>query len=162
MLFFFSLTSISFVKGQLINENFNYSIGNLNGTDGWAKHNGIADQVQITSGSLTFSGYSSSGLGNKVTMSSLYTEDLSRSIGTTINSGSIYASFLVNFSDVSAKDFEFHFMTSANAHRGRFFSQKSSENLKFGVSIEGVGQMASDNYNFNTTYLIIIKITFQD
>jgi len=65
----------------LFTEGFDYPDGSLTtvGAPNWVTHGGGAGQIQVSSGSIQ--------------LSTLATEDVNRSFGTTITSGSVYASF---------------------------------------------------------------------
>ncbi|MBI5215029.1 MAG: T9SS type A sorting domain-containing protein [Ignavibacteriae bacterium] len=98
------LTMGTMAQGQLLtNENFDYSTGQLTNVNGggnvsggnWVSYSGTTLPLQVTSGSLTFTGYASSGVGNKVVTQPGSAEDAYRQF-TTQTTGTVYFGFLLN------------------------------------------------------------------
>ncbi len=90
--------------GPLLIDNFDYSTGTLTTVSGatWVNFSGTGNFIQVTSGSLTYSGYPSSGVGNKADIISVGTsaEDAYRQFATQ-TSGRTYVAFLVNVANVT-------------------------------------------------------------
>ena len=74
-------------------ENFT-ATGKLNGYNSWATYSDTSNQIQITSGALTYSNYPNSGVGNKITINGSNSEDVYKSF-TAITSQYVYYSFLI-------------------------------------------------------------------
>lgn len=99
------LFSSGWVKGQtlLLNENFDYSTGSLTlaGTGNvsggnWVNFSGTALYLQVTNPGLSYTGYPSSGIGNKVTTVVGSAEDAYRQFATQGVGTTTYASCLMN------------------------------------------------------------------
>lgn len=148
---------------NLLTENFDYPVGNLNGTGGWAVTDAEGtNSIQITTPSLTFPGYSASGIGNAATLGP-NGEDLNKSFAST-TSGNIYASLLMKVTALrGTQDYNFLLLdTGTNNYRGRIFIQRvtnSTTEFKFGFS-KGTGTpvYTTNTYNINTIYNIMIKV----
>ncbi|HEY6438063.1 MAG TPA: hypothetical protein VIY47_15845, partial [Ignavibacteriaceae bacterium] len=56
--------SLSF--GQIFVEDFNYAVGDSITGHGWTKHSGAAFPIFVEAGSINYTGYPSSGIGNQV------------------------------------------------------------------------------------------------
>ena len=71
---FLGLGLINFSNAQLLTENFDYAIGQLTSGGGganvsdsaWISFSGTGNFIPVISGSLSYPGYSASGIGNKV------------------------------------------------------------------------------------------------
>ena len=90
---------------SLKKENFNYSVGQLTTGSGgaWVTNTGTGNFIQVTSGSLTKTGYRSSGLYNKIDIISTtgsaedaYTQFTTQGEGTTT-----YTSLLLNVANTN-------------------------------------------------------------
>jgi len=100
ILFLFSQLS----WGQLLNENFEYSTGQLTALNGgadvsggnWTSYSGTSLPLQVTLGSLAYTDYPSSGIGNKVDVINGSAEDAYRQFTTQAEGSKIYAAFLMN------------------------------------------------------------------
>jgi len=161
----FSLTNTS-APSLPITENFEYATGSLLSEDGWVAHSGAgSNPIQVVDNVLTYPGYINSGLGKSVKLNGTG-EDVNR-VYDSVNTGSIYASFMVNVdSAYTSGTYFFHFgpENSTFDFRARVFVQNDgSDNLAFGVSksssSSGVVYTTYD-YTLNTTYLIVVKYTF--
>ena len=152
---------------SLLTEDFAYTAGTALTANGWTAHNsgGATPNTQTVvtpSPALTYSGYLSGG-GNAA---SLVTsgEDTNRTFATT-SSGSVYAAFLVNASAAqTAGDYFFHLNQSTTIFYGRVYIKKDSASAKFafglGKSNETTPQYTGFNYDIGTTYLVVVKYTF--
>ncbi|MDP4282106.1 MAG: hypothetical protein Q8867_08145, partial [Bacteroidota bacterium] len=151
-------------KGQiLLEENFDYTAGDLITAHGWTAHSGSGtNPITITSSTLTYPGYVSSGTGNEVTLTTSGEDDNHTFVSQT--SGTIYASFLVKITSASTTgDYFFHLGPSpiSTIFVARFFAKRdASNNLAFGISqTNGAANYTGFAYSLNTTYLVIIKYT---
>ena len=166
----FALSSFTFTFGQtIIAENFDYgsSAGDLVTQSGgiWASHSGGAPEVGYAITSLTMASYPSSGVGGSATISGSGSQDVNRSFSAE-NSGSVYASALVNFSAVTTTgNYFYHFRNSGGAFYGRVYAKDDGAGkILFGIR-EGSSGTASivygtTPYDLNTTYLLVLKYDF--
>lgn len=105
----------------LIVETFDgYTTGPLNNQGDWTQHSGIADQVEVTDVSAV-SGMASNG----VMLSENETEDLSRPLGQSISSGSVYATLTVNFMSVPT------YSGGGGFSYGNYFAHLKDENTGY-------------------------------
>ena len=149
-----------------ITENFEYATGSFLSEDGWVAHSGAgSNPIQVVDNALTYPGYINSGLGKSVTLNGTG-EDVNR-VYDSVNTGSIYASFMVNVdSAYTSGTYFFHFgpENSTFEFRARVFVQNDgADNLAFGVSKSSSSTdviYTAYNYALNTTYLIVVKYTF--
>lgn len=150
---------------QLLVEDFNYTTGTLLTANGWTGHSGVGtNAITVAAASVSYSGYASSGVGNEVTMTTSGEDD--NKAFTSTNSGSLYAAFIVNVtSATTGGDYFTHFCQSSGSGAAGFFGRvfvkkDASNNLAFGISKQGTAVYSSFSYALNTTYLIVIKYTF--
>ncbi len=156
----------SVVYSQLLEENFDYgsTAGLLtNITSNWTRHSGTSDDFNYITTSLSYTNYPTSGIGGSVSILSANNDDVNR-IFTSQNSGSVYYSALINASSVSTTggDYNIHFGTTGT-HYARLYFKKGSVSGKFVFGITKVNETPSyisTEYNTNTTYLIVLKYTF--
>ncbi len=166
ILFFFIINSTLFA--QLIEENFDYGSTETDlvtaSSNVWSNHSGGTGtlDVQYISSGLSYLGYVSSGIGGAASISNSRTGDNNRAF-TSQSSGSIYLSALVNvFSATSttAGEYILHF-GSTGTHYCKLYIRKDSVNLRFGLAKSSESAtFSNNNYVFNTTYLVVLKYTF--
>jgi len=153
---------------QLIDENFDYGITETDlvtaSSNVWVNHSGgsgVLDVQYLTNG-LSYSGYVSSGIGGAVSLNNSRTGDNNRTF-TSQSSGSLYLSALINVNSATTTasgEFIIHF-GSTSTHYCRLYIRNESSNLRFGISKSTEGAtFSSNNYSFSTTYLAILKYTF--
>lgn len=154
--------------GQILNENFNYPVGDSLTGHGWTKHSGAAFTILVQAGSLTYTGYPSSGIGNHVVITggSGSREDVNVGFDSLANNGDvIYYSFLANVASASAtQDYFIHIgrrssPTTFTLFSARVYVQDVSGNLRFGLSNTSTATMGTTNFSYNTTYLVFVKYT---
>ena len=160
------------IKAQLLDENFDYTIGtvlatstSVDATSGWAGHSGAGtNNITVTASSITYPGYLSSGVGNEVSLVATG-EDVNKTF-TAQTTGTVYFSFLVNVTSTSTTgDYFFHVGASSigTAFKGRLFVKKdASDNLAFGIQHTGGTGNTNINYtafsySLNTNYLVVLK-----
>jgi hypothetical protein len=171
ILSFLSLSFLVSVHGQpLLSEPFNYTTGNLATQGGWSVAQGTTAPFQVISNGLTFTGYPLSGSDNAVSLAGNATdiEQETKNIGSTLSSGSLYCSFLLNVTSApSAESIIFGFTPSTTSPTflgGRLFIQSSQPtNLSFNIHPGlQLSSNASTGYVFSTgvTYLVVLKYTF--
>jgi hypothetical protein len=150
-------------------ENFDYTVGTSLVHNGWSAHSGAgSNSVMVTTpGGLTYTGYSSSGIGNAATIFG-GGEDVHR-IFTSQTSGSVYAAFMINVTGApTGWDYFAHFgpQTIGTNFKGKIFIKKNGlDSLSFGIT-KGNSTSPVDStsylYPLNTTYILILKYTFVD
>ena len=164
--FLFIPMSVSF--GQLFVEDFNYPVGDSLTGHGWTKHSGAGFTIFVQTGSLTYTGYPSSGIANHVNIQggSGSREDVNKGIDSFYTNGDvIYYSFLVNVASAAAtQDYFIHVgnrvsPTAFTLFAARVFVQDVSGNLRFGISNTSTQTMGTTNFSYNTTYLVFVKYT---
>lgn len=156
--------------GQILIEDFNYGASNTDlvtaSSSVWINNTGGTTtlDVQYQTTSLSYGGYASSGIGGSVFLTSSKTGDdyIAFSSQTT---GSIFISMLISVSSVTttaAGEYALH-LGSTSTHFCRLYLRNESGNLRFGISKSTEGATFSNNdYAFNTTYLVILKYTFNN
>ncbi len=148
-------------RGQLLTDEFDYLAGANLTSNGWEAHSSAGtNPIKVSSGGLSYPGYASSGIGNAASLSG-EGEDVNRTF-TGQNSGTIYVSFLVNFSNATtATGGEYFLHLNTSTHLGRVYVRKSGSSLAFGLakSTENA-TFTGFNYPLNTTYLVTLKYTF--
>jgi hypothetical protein len=168
MLLSFLLLPLSLSFGQLLVEDFDYPVGDSLTGHGWTKHSGAAFTIFVQTGSLTYAGYPSSGIGNHVNIQggSGSREDVNKGIDSIYTNGDVmYYSFLVNVaSAATTADYFIHLgnrvsPTAFTLFAARVYVQDVSGNLRFGMSNTSTSTMGTTDFAYNTTYLIFVKYT---
>ncbi|MDT3695957.1 MAG: T9SS type A sorting domain-containing protein [Ignavibacterium sp.] len=168
LLLFIFLLPLSLSYGQLLVEDFDYAVGDSLIWHGWTKHSGTASAILVQSGSLIYTGYPSSGIGNHVDIEggAGSREDVNKGIDSISSNGDvIYYSFLANVTSASATaDYFIHIgnrvsPTSFTTFSARLFVQDVSGNLRFGLSNTSTVTMGTTDFAYNTTYLVFVKYT---
>lgn len=163
---FFLPLSLSY--GQLLVEDFNYTIGDSLTGHIWTKHSGTGQTIFVLSSSLTYAGYPSSGIGNHVDVQggSGSREDVNVGIDSLSNNGDVlYYSFLVNAASADATAGYFIHIgnrtspTAFTSFAARVFVQDVAGNLRFGISNTSTSTMGTTDFSFGTTYLVFVKYT---
>ncbi len=160
----FTLTGAGGVPALPFVENFDYPVGDSLINHGWVNHSGTGTQIVVQSGSLTYTGYPNSGIGNSVTVAggSGSREDVHAEFAP-VSSGSLYTAFLVNISTATTTgDYFFHL---APAFPTTFFKPRllvrddGAGNLQFGLTKATVASAVytTTPYSYNTTYLLVLK-----
>ncbi|MCX6209057.1 MAG: dockerin type I domain-containing protein [Bacteroidetes bacterium] len=180
----------------LFSENFVYT-----GTNGdsltnpsiggniWKAHSGggnLIRNVKFQTTGLSFSGYKGSGLGGSVKFqTTVGSQDVNANIGSNVNTGSVYASFLLRIDSSGGKDtatdYFFHLcdssgITGVSNFRARVFVADGSTTNTFKIGLsKGTGAKLTANqitagakapvfttteYNVGQTYLVVLKYTF--
>ncbi|MDW8295397.1 MAG: T9SS type A sorting domain-containing protein [Raineya sp.] len=159
--------------------------GNLSGQNGWATHNGTANEIQRIAGNLNYPGLET-GTGNKIRLLSSMSEDVNKGFST-ITSGAVYASCVIRVSDVSKFQANSttgtYFMHFADYQGSSFptsapFAQfvarltirqgSAPDTYQLGILNNTGGSPTSadifgsspQNLNINTNYFIVIKYVF--
>ncbi len=166
--------------GQLLNENFEYSTGQLTAVNGganvsggnWVSYSGTTLPLQVTSGSLTYTGYSSSGIGNKVDVINGSAEDAYRQFTTQGVGTKTYAAFIMNVSTttgllantITTGDYTVSFLpsTSTTALVGRISLRAGSVANTFNVGMRTSSSNTAavwntTDYPINTPILVVFS-----
>ncbi|MBX7204894.1 MAG: T9SS type A sorting domain-containing protein [Bacteroidia bacterium] len=172
------------VYAQILNENFSYSTGQLTSLSAganvsggnWVNFSGTANPLMVTTGTITYSGYASSGTGNQLSTiaTSASAEDAYRQFATQ-TSGTVYASFLLNITDTArlldssnvTGDYFATYLPSSST--SAFFSRLSirrgtGNTFNLGIrnsSTPGASTAWSTaSYTPGTTYLVVMSHNF--
>lgn len=153
--------------GQIFSDDFNYADNALLTANGWTAFNGAntaAVDVGASNG-LTYAGYSgttgftAAAIGNAARLDN-NGEDVGRNFTTSVTSGAIYYTFLVNIGTNDAGYFAGLF-SSGTTFSNRVYVKPSttSGKINFGLSNTSTGVYATTptDFDLNTTYLIIVK-----
>lgn len=146
-----------------IEDNFDYGAvaGDLTTiTANWTTHSG-SSAVGYTTTSLSMAGYPTSGTGGSITISSSNSEDVNSAL-TTISSGKVYASALVNLSVVGKGTYFFHIMEAPDTQPyAQFRARVGAKSDGSGKISFGIGASSSSltygetSFELNTTYLLV-------
>lgn len=170
ILIFFGLAYNAFAQQRLI-ENFDYTAGDSLGAHGWTSFSGGAtNRLLVTSPGLSYAGYPQSGIGNATTLTTTGQDayvPLTSPVDSS-NASAVYAFFLVNVSSAQIGEYFAAFLpsTSTTFYSGRIFAKDNGGNLNFGVTksfgtdTNNVAMWSTNNYSYNTTYLLVLKFTF--
>ena len=169
LLFTITFSSLSF--GQIFSEDFNYADSAVLNSNGWVVNSGAGTNpidVGVSNG-LVYSGYS--GLtgftaiaeGNAARLDNTG-EDINKTFSTTVTTGSLYYTFLVNVTAADATGGYFTLLgpggaTATSPWFARVFVKNSAtaNKINFGASNTSTGTYGTTDYNLGTTYLIIVK-----
>ncbi|MFH0733603.1 MAG: T9SS type A sorting domain-containing protein [bacterium] len=156
------------MNGQvLLDENFDYAVGDSLTGHGWAAHSGATfNTVKVVEGNLSYNGYPLSGIGNmtSITGGSGSREDININYPSQ-TSGSVYHSFLINVTAATATgDYFFNVGPDpiATSFRGRVFvKDDGAGNLLFGLAQSSSNvTYTTATYAYNTTYLFVLEYKF--
>lgn len=151
----------------LVIDNFDYgtSAGNLTAvsSNAWKNHSGTGSFIQYQTTSLIMSDYPGSGVGGSTAFAggSGSREDVNYEFADQ-TSGTIYASALLRLSSLTTtQDYVFHLRQSGGAFGTRVHMiDDGAGKVKLGVSNNGAVQYSSTLYDYNSTYIVVIKYDF--
>ncbi len=159
------LTISSF--GQVLSDDFNYADNALLTANGWTAFSGTGTasvDVGVSNG-LVYTGYSgttgftASAVGNAAKLDNTG-EDVNKNFTTSVTSGSLYYTFLVNITSGTAGYFG-GLLSSGTTFSNRVYVKPSTVTgkINFGLSNTSTGIFATTptDFDLNTTYLIIVK-----
>jgi Secretion system C-terminal sorting domain len=165
--FVFSFSSYA----QLVQENFDYPAGDTLTNHGWnITGTSTTSPITVALAGLNYVGYLSSGIGNAASLTTTG-QDINKKYTDSVTSGSVYASFMVNITSAQTPgDYFIHLgvnPTNTFDFFGRVFVKLAANgNLAFGLSKSSTTTIPasySDSvYTTGTTYLLVIKYTFND
>ncbi len=145
----------------LYTEDFSYTAGDLITAHGFTAHSGGGtNAIAVVTPGLTYLGYAGSGVGNAASMTTSG-EDDNKALTVTA-SGSIYAAFMVNVSaSQTTGDYFAHFGNGSFFSRLYLKKDSATTNFAFGLAkTTDTPTYTGFNYAINTTYLVVIKYTF--
>jgi endonuclease G, mitochondrial len=150
---------------SLLTEDFNYTAGTLLTTHGWVLSSGTGG-IAVTSPGLTYSGVVGSGVGNAVTLTGATSEDDHLDFSSSVTTGTVYASAMVNVTTITSSGADYVFMlgTGTGTFQSRVFIRKdATSGFDFGFSKVGTSTSViqwTSGYAFGTTHLIAVKYTY--
>jgi len=149
---------------NIASDNFNAAAGTALTANGWVAHSSsTTNPILITSPGLTFPNYFGSGIGNAASVTSIG-QDVSLQF-TTVNSGTVYASFLIK-ATASPLCIDQYFFGFGNndvadtAYRGKLMINQDATNpakFKFVFAANATNKYTTNLYDYGTTYLVVIK-----
>jgi len=154
----------------VVTEEFEYTVGDLLTAHGYTTNTGTSNFIAVINGNLTYPIYPSAGLGGMIKLFNTG-EDVYKPLSAPITTGTVYASFLVNFDSAQTLgDYFFHLISDpfSTSYRARVFVKKAlNGNLAFGLS---KGTVSATNpaiygdsiYTVGTTYLIVVAYEIID
>jgi hypothetical protein len=148
--------------GQLLEENFNYSTALT--ANGWSQLLTTSTNP-LTAGAtgLTYSGYASSGIGNAVTMATSG-QDVTKGGWTTISSGNLYLSAMINVSSATAATGDYFLGFYSNgATRLSLHAKSVAGGFNLGIvkgSTTPAAVYSSTVFTLDAPHLIVLKYTF--
>ncbi|NOR75227.1 MAG: T9SS type A sorting domain-containing protein [Draconibacterium sp.] len=153
------LFSTNIFAQLLLEENFDYPEGDLLTNHGWVAHSGAgSNPITVVSPGLTFPGQPGSGVGNAALIDNTG-EDVHK-LFTSVTSGAVYTSFMVQVTAADAAGYFLHYATNPHTtgYRARVWVHSSVLLLEFGLSFGSSGQVYTGfNYATDVTYLLIVK-----
>lgn len=166
-LFSLLLFVASFNAQILVEENFDYPVGDSLTQHGWLAHSaaGIVP-IKVIEGNLIYPNYPLSGIGNMVQVigGSGSREDVNLPF-TPVTEGSVYVSFLVNV-DTASTTSDYFFNVGPNpiatSFRGRVsLKHNSTGKFNFGLSQSSSNPaFTTETYDYKTTYLLVVEYEF--
>ncbi|GGG51973.1 hypothetical protein GCM10011378_30290 [Hymenobacter glacieicola] len=160
-----TLTTTAVPVALLLEENFEYTPASLLTANGWAAHSGAGSKpVAVTAAGLSYPTYSA-GTGKAAALTASG-EDVNRSFEPLYGRTPVYASFLVNVANATTSgDYFFHLgpKVIGSTFRSRVFVRKTAGGkLQFGISGSGAATYAPQEYELNTTHLVVVKYSFDE
>lgn len=165
------IACVVFAQAQfLVNETFNYTLGDQLKTHGWVGTGtspSTVNPILMTTPTITYAGYPDSGIGNEISLMN-NGEDLNKSF-TAVTSGTLYFSALINVTAAQAGgDYFFHIadVPTGTTFFGRIYIKQKvgASTLAFGVLKTSGGTTVKDvaysdsTLLLNTTYLLVAKV----
>ncbi len=158
------LMSMTVNAQVLINEQFDYPVGDSLSGHGWATHGNLGVNTILTvSGNLSYTGYCTPS-GQSASLSSAGGQDINRTF-TSPTSGSLYAAILINVTSATTTgDYFLAFFKATTTMSGRVFIKKdATDATKFtlGTVKASTGTPVYSNVllSMNTTHLVVLKYT---
>ena len=160
IVFIFGIFSVN--SQVLLDENFNYPTGDSLTAHGWTWINSYINTIVVASGNLSYSGYGNSNIGQFVRLHNTG-QDAYRQHDSAYNA-SVYVSFLIRVDSAQATgDYFFALLpnNSTSFYTMRTFIKSSGAGFQMGISKSSeAATYATGVYNLGTTYLVVVKYTF--
>lgn len=166
----FIILSGTVYSQPIFEENFDYSTGAFSTVQSNWSGSG-ATEANVVEGSLSYTLYPSSGIGNKLNILTTSSQDYQYSFSTSISSGSVYLSFLLNVPDLTGLqgnsatgDYFIHFK-SGSSGIALLDIRKGSDDTFYQLGIQKkTGSttlyLQTKQLSYNTTALIVLAYTF--
>ncbi|MEI8201728.1 MAG: T9SS type A sorting domain-containing protein [Bacteroidota bacterium] len=158
------LMSITANAQVLLNEQFDYPVGDSITAHGWTAHSGTTNIIYTVSGNLSYTGYCTP-VGQKAAMTTSG-QDVSRTF-TAPTSGAFYIAFLVNITSAGTiGDYFLHLKDpgSSSSFTAKVYVKAgtAANTVFFGCSKAGTGSSPTAVYSttssdMNVTHLIVLK-----
>jgi hypothetical protein len=151
----------------LLEENFDYPAGSLLTANNWTAHSGAGtNAIKVTANGLSYPGYGTSDGGNAAAITA-NGEDVSRSLTPVAPRTPVYVSYLVNVASATAAgDYYLHLGPTplGGNFRSRVFVRRgaTATKVQFGISSNTAVSYSTTDYDLNTTYLLVVKYTFDE
>jgi hypothetical protein len=164
-----TFTVTNFPTASIAADNFDGAVGSALTSSGWVAHSSAAtNPILTTSPGLSFPNYYGSGIGNAAAVTSTG-QDVSLQF-TEVNSGTVYASFLVNATASPACIDQYFFAFGNNAitdtaFRGKVLINQDATNpgkFKFGFAANLTLRYTTNLFDYGTTYLVVVKYKIVD
>lgn len=169
----FILISVSGNAQSLLNDNFEYITGNLNGQGEWLQwRTSQTNPIQIVDTALTYPVYQDKAIGKAVKTGE--NGQVAHKLFAEVATGSIYYSALVYVHKTMNKTGDY-FLCLGDGQGGptlygRLFARtNANDKLQFGISRSGTPNSTKPEetygtaeYEFNKVYLVIVKYTFKE
>jgi len=151
------LFSTNIFAQLLLEENFDYTAGDILTDHGWIAHSGGGtNPMTVVSPGLVFPGQPGSGIGNAAWMDE-NGEDV-HALFTSVTSGEVFTSIMVVVNASGSASYFMHYAPHAFDYRARVWVDDDAANVAFGLSFTSSGPVYTGfNYNFGETYLLILK-----
>lgn len=148
----------------LLEENFDYPADDSLSRHNWTAYSGAdKEPIKVANFGLSFPGYALSNKGNAALINpqNATAEDLSHSF-TSTNTSSVYASFMLQATDASGSTTGYDIHFNAGTAVACVGIRKIAGKLKFALAKRSSGTftIANTDYQLNTTYLVVLKYTF--
>ncbi|MFZ4621640.1 MAG: T9SS type A sorting domain-containing protein [Bacteroidota bacterium] len=159
------LQSIGSAQGLVFQEDFNYTAGTSLVANGWTVQTAGTPTINVANAGLSYTGYLGSNVGLAAGLPTTTGEIVRKNL-TASQTSSVYISCLVNVNTITATPGYFlvtRYNTS-NHQRGRIWVKSDgASGFNFGVSKSSSTTPAygATSYSLNTTYLVVLKYTFQ-
>jgi len=153
------------VRAQnVFNEDFIYTSAQELTFNNWTQIGSVTtNPISVTNSSLSYTGFTNSGVGNAAALTTSG-QDIYRDLQSSISSGDVYLSFMLNVSAAQANGDYFMAMIpagSTSSFFSRFFIKSSATGYVLGISKWTETAIYGTNVlNFNTTYFVVIKYSF--
>lgn len=150
-----------------LEENFDYGndAGDITALSTWERYGGSIEPIQYSPDGLNFDGYpSTSGGAITIVNGSGSREDVMRSFDGQ-SSGVLYSAQLINISSVTAGNYFYSLADNGEGFFARIFAMDDGNGgYLFGTALNLAGggseEYTTNSYNYNTTYLVVVKYDF--